>query len=96
MKTVPPSNDAAGLDRRSAAAHRIPPLACGCADPWVCRCHEADPSERMVDAAADAAHHLLDLGLFPVLDLDTQRALWRRGGEGRRLVSELQALAAAA
>lgn len=28
----------AQLERRREAAKRLPPLRCGCQDPWTCRC----------------------------------------------------------
>lgn len=28
-----------GWKRRRAATKRLVPLACGCRDPWLCRCH---------------------------------------------------------
>lgn len=82
--------------RRRDAAHRLPVLECGCVDPWRCRHHDGPPSEKMIDAAHQAAQHLLDHGLVALLDIDIQRRLWRRGGDDRRLVSELHALAVVA
>jgi hypothetical protein len=46
-------------------------------------------TDRWVDAGADAARHILDIGCVPLLELDTQRALWRRGGDDRELACEL-------
>ena len=85
----------AQLRRRRDAAMRSEPLGC-CADPWTCRHHDGGPSEKMTVAAHQAAQHLLDQGLTPMLDIDIQRRLWRRGGDDRRLVAELHALAAVA
>ncbi len=28
-----------GWERRRAVTKRLVPLACGCRDPWLCRCH---------------------------------------------------------
>ena len=71
----------------------MPPLDCGCADPWPCRCGRPPLSERKVDAGADAARHILGVGCVPLLRLDVLRALYRRGGDDRRLAEELYELA---
>src|SRR6476619_1402112 len=47
-------------------------LACGCRDPLFCECRppliESPPlTEKMIDAGAQAARHLLDIGLVPLL-----------------------------
>lgn len=74
----------------------MPPLApCGCIrdpdhDQHRCR---GPISERMVDAGAQAAHHILSHGCTPLLELETLRALWRRGGDDRKLAQELYDLA---
>ncbi len=62
----------AGLHRRRDAAHRLPPLDCGHRDPWTCRHHDR-PSTRGV---TEAAEHLLAIGLPPLFDAATCRALW--------------------
>lgn len=85
-----------GLRRRRESTYRLPVLECGCADPWTCHHHDGEPSAAMIDAARAAAEHLLGTGLTPLLDLDAQRAMWRRGGDDRRLVSALQSLTAVA
>jgi hypothetical protein len=77
------------LHRRRVAAARSLPLGCGCRDPYPCRCTQPPPSAVMVDAGAAAAAHLLKLGFPPLLDIDTARALWRRGGDDRALVARL-------
>lgn len=84
--------------RRRQAAQRLAPLGCGCRDPLFCRCRppisERPPlSEKMIDASADAARHLSEIGFVPLLELDVLRALYRRGGDGRALAQELCGLA---
>lgn len=69
----------AACRRRRDASYRVEPLDCGCRDPWTCRCHDSQPSERMTDAAADAAEYLLHHGLPPIFSIDQGRALWRAG-----------------
>jgi hypothetical protein len=77
------------LHRRREASWRLPVLACGCSDPWPCRCSDPPPSAKMLDAATDAAGHLLACGLEPLFDVDTLRRLWRRGGSDRQLAERL-------
>lgn len=81
----------AGLRRRRDASRRLPLLACGCRDPWPCRHLDGPSSDHDTEGAADAARHLLAVGLTPLLRLEYQRALWRRGGVDRQLVSDLHA-----
>lgn len=69
----------AACRRRRAASYRAVPLDCGCRDPWTCTCHDPQPSERMTDAAVDAAEYLLRHGLPPIFSIDQGRALWRAG-----------------
>lgn len=64
--------------RRRQAAVRSVPRRCGCRDPWVCRCADSLPSQRMADAGAAAAAHLLAADLPPMLDTATLRAMWRQ------------------
>jgi len=46
-------------------------------------------SERMVAAGAQAARHLIELGLPPLLgDVELLRRLWARGGPSRALAQE--------
>ena len=71
----------------------MPPLACGHRDPWPCRHYEPPPTQRMVDAGAAAAAHLLELGHTPILKTDVLRGLWRRGGADRQLAQHLYELA---
>jgi hypothetical protein len=47
----------------------------------------------MVAAGADAARHLLEIGFVPLLEADTLRALYARGGADRQLARELFDLA---
>ena len=83
-----------GIRRRYAASRRLPPLApCGCVrdpDHDRHRCRSL-VSDRMVDAGAQAAHHLLAHGCIPILGTDTLRGLWRRGD--RVLAQQLYDLA---
>lgn len=84
----------AALDRRRVAAKRSVPLQCGCRDPHECRCwrDQSARTERLTDAARYAAEHILEAGYTPLLDLETLRALWRRGGSDRRLAQRLAQL----
>jgi hypothetical protein len=54
---------------------------CGCIkDPDLDRHRcSGEGTEKMVDAAAAAAQHLLAENLTPVFDVSTLRALWRAG-----------------
>jgi hypothetical protein len=78
------------LRRRRAACRRMPPLGCGCRDPWPCRCSDPPLTERQVDGWRDAALHVLGTDRIPLLPLEVRRALWRRGGADRALVQRLQ------
>ena len=77
------------LSRRRSTSRRLPPLGCGCADPWLCRCDETEPGELRVDALVAATAHLLDVGLTPIVPTEDLRALWRRGGRDRRLAATI-------
>jgi hypothetical protein len=81
-----------GLHRRLRASRRMLSLDCGCVDQWPCRCTQPPLSDRMVDAGRDAATHLLALGHTPLLEIETLRALYRRGGDDRRLAEQLHTL----
>ena len=88
--------DAQGWRRRHQAAQRMVPLACGCRDPLFCRCRpplsDRPPiAEKMVDAGADAARHLLATGCVPILTLDVLRAMHKRGGDVWALAEQLHA-----
>lgn len=78
------------LHRRFLAASRGV-LECGCADPWLCRCLDEPRSltNHRLDAIRDAAQHLLGVGICPVVSPEAARILWRRGGDDRRLLSEI-------
>jgi len=77
--------------RRREAAKRLPPLECGCRDPWPCRCHGPTvESDNQIDGWAAAARHLALNGLLPVLPVEAMRALWRRGGDDRALVVSIR------
>jgi hypothetical protein len=45
-------------------------------------------SEKQVEGAVDAAHHLGSVGLLPAFNLPTLRAMWRAGH--RRLAEKLR------
>jgi hypothetical protein len=76
--------------RRRRAADRCEPLSTGGRDPW--RPFRPEQlSAVQVQAAVDAAEHLLDNGLTPLFDMATMQALWRAGN--RELVEQLQLLA---
>jgi len=91
----------AGHQLRRAAALRLEPLShSGRRDPLTFR-EVADGIERhdrpepmsnkQIDGWSDAAHHLLDVGVLPLLPLAAGRALWRRGGHHRELAHRLHA-----
>lgn len=76
--------------RRRDGEHRSPPLGCGCRDPWLCRCRDTQrSSEVQADAYRDAVKHLAICGLGAAPQVDEMRVLWRRGGDDRKLVSDL-------
>jgi hypothetical protein len=80
------------LQRRRAAARRLPPLGrCGCIhDPLHDRHRCGDEiTDNLVDGYRDAVRHLRGLGLPAAPFLPEMRALWRRGPEERRLVAEI-------
>lgn len=79
------------VQRRRVASLRLPRLDCGCRDPWPHTCLERPPSRRMVDAYLDAVLHLRACGLLAAPNIPAMQALWRRGGDERRLVSEIAA-----
>lgn len=68
----------AGLRRRQAATYRLPVLDCGHVDPWTCR--PSIPTR----GYAEAAQHLLDVGLTPAPNLAAMRDMWRHGGDEQR------------
>lgn len=81
-----------GWKARRFAAARVPPLDCGCRDPWPCHCTRPPLSKRTVDGYRAAARHVLRDGNTPALPLEVLRALWRRGGPDRELADELYEL----
>ena len=85
----------AGLHRRRSTSRRVVPLDCECPDPWPCRCTQPPLSERMIDAGRAAALHILDVGEVPLLEFETLRALYRRGGDDRALAEKLHQLTGA-
>jgi hypothetical protein len=80
------------LRRRRAASWRLPPLDCGCRDPWPCRCTEPPLSAKMLDAGRQAAEDILRSGYVPLLQFEVLRALYRRGGSDRALAEQLHEL----
>jgi hypothetical protein len=68
------------LRARRLASWRLPVLeSCGRrSDPWWC----PEPGERGYE---DAARHLLDHGLTPAPNRLALQAMWRAGGESRRV-----------
>jgi hypothetical protein len=92
-QTTGTSDSRAELRRRRAAALRLPPLDCGCVDPWLCRCDRPPLSERWVDAGAVGARHILEIGFVPLLEPAVLRALHARGGRDRALAQQLWELA---
>lgn len=87
-----PSWLGSALERRRRAAHRLVPLACGCADPWPHRCNELPLTVVMVDAGRAAAEHILRAGCIPLVETEVLRALWRRGGDDRAFAERLHQL----
>jgi hypothetical protein len=68
------------LRRRRVASWRLPPLDCGCRDPWTCKHYrDAYISDKQADAAVAAIEHLDLVGTPGLLDVDTCRAMWRIG-----------------
>lgn len=83
-------NAATATYLRRGATRRLPPLDCGHADPWLCRCGGTDDlTEGAVDAYADALAHLKTHGLLGAPFIPELRALWRRGEAGRRMVRDI-------
>ena len=79
--------------RRRQSSYRLPPLHCGCKDPWPCRCAEPPAlTDRVLDGWRDAGLHLLTEGWVPLLPIEVCRALWRRGGADRKLAELLDEL----
>jgi hypothetical protein len=79
-----------GARQRRRASRRIPPIgACSCVrDPLTDR-HRCDEiSDRQLQGAVAAAHHILAAGCLPIFDLPTLRALWKSGHH--QLVDELR------
>jgi hypothetical protein len=50
-------------------------------------------SEKQLDAAINAAEHLLAIGLPPLFSVDTIRALWRRDRELSESLAKLAGVA---
>jgi hypothetical protein len=68
----------AGLRRRREASYRLPPLDCGCRDPWPCRCYEPPPSDHQLDGWVATIVHLADHGLQGIVPVSVRRALKER------------------
>lgn len=77
-----------GLRRRTAAAQRTPPLACGHTDPWTSACRN-ESSDQAIDGYRDAAKHLLAQGLAPAPNFPAMREMWKRGGDDQRLAVQI-------
>ncbi|RAL33100.1 hypothetical protein CVN56_21190 [Rhodococcus sp. AQ5-07] len=77
------------LARRREASRRVPPLDCGCPDPWPCKCSVPPLSDRVADSWRDAAAHILFTGKCPIVPFEVLRALYRRGGEDRGIAVEI-------
>jgi hypothetical protein len=77
----PSDTISAQLRRRRQASHSMRRLRCGCRDPWTCRCYDDDIplSDIQIQAAINTARHFLHLGLLPLFDTKTLRALWQAG-----------------
>lgn len=73
----------AQLRRRRDASRRIV-----AGDPWR-RYDPGEPSERLVDGYRDALVHLDLLGLTAAPRIPEMRALWRRGGADRLIVTHV-------
>ena len=75
--------------RRRLASDRCAPLGDtgNVRDPWQ-PWRPEELSQKQIEAAAEAAEHLLALDLLPIFDLDMLRAMWRAGF--RRLVDTLR------
>lgn len=80
------------LDRRRRTSTRCVPLDCGCPDPWPCDCTSPPLTDKWIDAGRDAARHLLAAGQTPLLEIEILQALWRRGGDDRRLAQHIHQL----
>jgi hypothetical protein len=77
---------------------------CGCVDPLSPRHrrHNVDDDDddqgddddleddHQLDAWGSAARHLLGQGFTPAVPIDTQRGMWRRGGQDRAIVAEIR------
>jgi hypothetical protein len=70
----------AGLHRRRQASRRLVPMACGCPDPWPCRCSQPPLSDRALEAWADAVAHLRSHGLTPIVPPAVRQALYELAG----------------
>jgi hypothetical protein len=80
----------AALHRR-LVSRRLPPIGtCGCIrDPQHDRHRCGDQiTDRQLQGAVDAAHHILEAGYLPIFDVPTLRELWKSGHH--QLVDELR------
>jgi hypothetical protein len=78
LHTANPTASIVASRRRRDASHRLPVLESGLSDPW----WYPEPGDRGYE---HAAMHLLSLGLTPSPNLPAMRAMYRCGGESRRV-----------
>ena len=76
---------------RHAAAARLGVLLCGCTDPWGHRdCRDPAPlTEVALDGWVAAITDVFTLQVSPMVPVEVLRALWRRGGDDRRLAQQV-------
>lgn len=78
-----------GHRRWAGMVRRSPRLDCGCRD--LCHCTPPPLSGNQIDAWADCARYIIDTsGCLPILPVEVLRALYRRGGDDRRLAEKLR------
>jgi len=68
------------IQRRRAAAQRLPFMGCGCSDPWVHRCrYDGHPTPARVAGYIATVQLLGDLGYPAAPLLPELRAMWQQG-----------------
>jgi hypothetical protein len=65
------------MQRRQHAAARLPPLACGCVDPWTCRC-DGDPPLDDLPSCSDTRQTPPRRPLSLTASLEALRHAWTR------------------